>query len=142
MTIAAWQVMTWDTVPMAMDEFEQTITRMQHLGTSTQMDADNANRRCGQALWGGMAKGHRIGIAWDWAEVVQDVVAMSDPMRILSNIALLADDGSRLDPLQQAVFLNCAVHELHWQEHVQGRRPLWRDTLGTHSQRTAQRMSA
>lgn len=142
MTIPAWQVMTWDTVPMDMSELEQTITRMQHLGTSVRLDADDSEKRCGQALWGAEVKGHRIGIAWDWAEVVRDVVAMVDPMKILSNITLVADDGTTLDPRHQIVALNNAVHELHWQAQIRSSRQLWRDTLGRNAHPMAQRIAA
>ena len=143
MTIPAWQVMTWDAVPMGVSELERTITRMEHLGTSVCIDTENADKRCGQALWGAELNGHRVGIAWDWAEVVRDVVAMVDPMKILSNITVVDEDGRRLEAQHQIVALNNAIHELHWQVQIRPGRQLWRDTLARRvSPPTAERLAA
>ena len=79
-------------------------------------------RRQGQALWGGCIKGRHVGIAWDWAEVTSSVVAMSDPMKVLTNLVLTDDDGCILDDGATVLQLNGAIHELPWQDVVLGGR--------------------
>jgi hypothetical protein len=58
-----------------------------------------------------------MGLAWDWCEV-RHVIALADPMTVLSNVQLTADDGQRLPRSQELLYLNNAIHELCWQDEV------------------------
>jgi hypothetical protein len=131
MTIPAWSVITWPKVLATVNELEGAIARMQHLSTSVHADPLSSDRLCGQVLWGGDIGGTPVGIAWDWTMLSSEVVAMADPMKVLTNLVLMECDGELLDDMSSIVRLNTAIHELGWQ----GRMP-------TPSRRVAQRLAA
>jgi hypothetical protein len=115
-------VITWKPVRATVDEWEQALTRMRPLGASFTSGAGPADRAQGQVLWGTESEGQPIGIAWDWAEVRQDVVALCDPMNVLSNVLLVDDRGACLDDDQRIVHLNSAIHEFGWQSEIAAAR--------------------
>jgi len=118
MTIPAWHVATWKPVVASMHHFDRTIGKLRHLGTSLQTSDGESGLRCGQVIWGTDDGSGRIGLAWDWAEVRAEVVALVDPMNVVSNLALVDDDGRPLSEQQRILHLNCLIHELDWQPHV------------------------
>jgi hypothetical protein len=44
-------------------------------------------------------------VAWDWVEIQRGVVAMSDPLGMVTNLRLLDERGEALSQLQIAVRL-------------------------------------
>lgn len=129
MTIPAWQLIAWKPVLATLPEFRRMLAQMRPLGQPAaddgeeRDDADAATAaRQGQALWGAWHRGEPLGLAWDWAEVCGNVVALCDPMKVLSNVRLVGEDGLLLSDAERIVHLNSAVHELDWQPHATGRR--------------------
>ena len=59
------------------------------------------------------------GVAWDWIVVADGVVAMADPMSLVTNVRLLDDGGEVLTAWQSARFLNEIVHALPWQTEIE-----------------------
>ena len=59
------------------------------------------------------------GVAWDWVEVQEGVVAMADPLGLVTNLKLLDAKGEALSAFEVAVRLNGLVHALPWQNEVQ-----------------------
>ena len=57
--------------------------------------------------------------AWDWVLITRGVVAMADPMSVISNLRLVGDQGEVLTAQQSARFLNEIVRALPWQSEVQ-----------------------
>jgi hypothetical protein len=125
MTIPAWQVISWSPVVTTVPAFEREIAKLRHLGTSVHAEESDEGLRQGQVLWGVDEAAYAIGIAWDWAEVRHDVVAVADPMKVLSNVTLVDEDGVCLEESRRIVYLNSAIHELHWQEGICGPRALF-----------------
>lgn len=120
MTVPAWHVINWSSVPIAARAFRGAYPRFKHLGTHVAEDADGV--RSGQALWGLHVGENVIGLAFDWAEITRGVPVLSDPMQILSNVALLDEQGQPLPESDRIVELNTAVHEIDWQEQLSLRR--------------------
>ena len=58
------------------------------------------------------------GVAWDWVEVRSGVVAMADPLGLVTNLKLLDDHGEALTQIEVAVQLHQLVHALPWQSEV------------------------
>jgi hypothetical protein len=75
--------------------------------------------RSGHALWEGEIAGRHVGIAWGWTEMATRVVALMDPMKLLSNMRILGPHGGYLDANLQLVYLNTVVFSLAWQIHLQ-----------------------
>jgi hypothetical protein len=116
MATPAWTVITWPEVFATVEQLGNALQHMQPLDTSS--DGASGAGRQGQALWGGCINGRHVGIAWDWAEVTKSVVAMSDPMKVLTNLVLMDDQGCILDDGASVLQLNGAIHELPWQDVV------------------------
>ena len=57
-------------------------------------------------------------MAWDWISIPEGVVALADPMALVTNLWLLDGEGQVLSPLQAAPHLNVLVHTLPWQDEV------------------------
>ena len=72
----------------------------------------------GQTLWGDATAQRSAGVAWDWVEVQEGVVAMADPLGLVTNLKLLDDRGEALTQTQVAVQLHQLVHALPWQSEV------------------------
>jgi hypothetical protein len=91
----------------------------QHLSTRITMPGDRVSRTAGQTIWGGRSDAGEAGVAWDWVQVCGDVVAMADPMSVVTNLRLVGEEGEVLTALESARFLNEIVHALPWQSEVQ-----------------------
>lgn len=72
----------------------------------------------GSTIWGGLSKDGEAGLAWDWIEVADGVVAMVDPMSLITNLKLVTPDGRVLPATTAALHFNQFVRRLPWQEEV------------------------
>jgi len=69
----------------------------------------------GESLWAGMSAHGLVGVSWHWGQVGPGVFALVDPMRVSSNLLLLASDGSRLSASARAMVHNRMLADLPWQ---------------------------
>jgi len=115
----AWQLNTWNRVQLTPTQFSNILEKFEKISTNV-LHSPNGALRCGQALWAAPiqvddGRLDHVGIAWDWAEVREGVVTLLDPMRLLSNLQLVSDDGICLDEAARVVHLNTALYTLDWQ---------------------------
>lgn len=132
MTIPAWQLISWKPVLTTLPEFRRAMTQMRPLGEAGvggPFCGPRSGPRQGQALWAVTHQGLPLGLAWDWAEVRDDVVALCDPMNVLSNVRLVDEEGAPLGDAERMVHLNSAIHELDWQAHVVQKHAGWAQPL-------------
>ena len=113
---APWMVSAWPTVLWQADAAPDL--HFVHLGTRVQTGGDGDNACIGQTLWGEASASHSAGVAWDWVQIQQGVVAMADPFGLVTNLKLIDAQGEALEPYQLAVHLNEIVHALPWQHEV------------------------
>lgn len=113
--IPAWAVFAWPTVLWQAPH--RRPPRFRHLGT--RVTYAGAPVRSGQTLWGDGEGELAAGLAWDWIEVAQGVVAMADPMAVVTNVRLLGPGGEVLTANEAAPHLTGLVHALPWQTEVQ-----------------------
>jgi hypothetical protein len=73
----------------------------------------------GQTVWTAHAAEGDAGMAWDWIEIARGVVAIADPLSVVTNVRLVNDEGEVLTALQAARFLNEMVRALPWQQEVE-----------------------
>ena len=90
-----------------------------HLGTQVLNFGDEACRCRGQTLWGDARESQSAGVAWDWVELQEGVVAMADPLGLSSNLKFLDEQGQALTQIEIALRLHQLVHHLPWQSEVQ-----------------------
>jgi hypothetical protein len=89
----------------------------QHLSTHV-MSAAGGHRLTGQTIWAGTIGGSDAGMAWDWVEIATGIVAMADPMSVVTNLRIVGDEGEVLTSHAAARVLNGIVHALPWQDEV------------------------
>jgi hypothetical protein len=86
-------------------------------------DALSGLRR-GRQVWA-TPDAEPVQIAWEWTEIQPDVVALFDPMKILSNVALVDGRGHALVASRRMLHLNNVIHRLDWRSalHATSQRP-------------------
>jgi hypothetical protein len=92
--------------------------RFHHLNTRVTLAGDRMSRIAGQTMWGSSQVDGEAGVAWDWVQISDDLVAMADPMCVVTNLRLIGREGEVLTALESARFLNEIVHALPWQNEV------------------------
>ena len=110
-TLRAWPPLLWQVS-------SPSPLRLQHLGTQVSQPGDAVNGPFGQTLWAWRGDEGAVGMAWDWVQLQGGVVAMADPMAVVTNLRLLGDEGEMLSPYQSARHFNAIVHALPWQHVV------------------------
>ena len=113
--IPAWAVFAWPTVLWQAPRPQRL--HFLHLGTRVTYSGDPVCS--GQTIWGDPDGEQAAGLAWDWIELAQGVVAMADPMALITNVRLLGPGGAVLTSVEAAPHLNELVHALPWQCEVQ-----------------------
>jgi hypothetical protein len=88
------------------------------LRTRVTFSGDPLVPSAGQTLWAAQADDGEAGMAWDWVEVAHGVVAMVDPMSVVTNLRLLGHAGEVLTAHEAALVLNEFVRCLPWQCEV------------------------
>ena len=111
-TIRAWPSLLWQAEGAAQLRFD-------HLDTQVFPASDEDSPVCGQTAWRTAANDGEVGVAWDWVMVSRDVIAMADPMCVVTNLRLLGDQGEVLTSWEAARHLSRIVYGLPWQGEVQ-----------------------
>jgi hypothetical protein len=111
-TVRAWPPLLWQV---------ETPPRLQlrHLGTRVTNPGDQISRTSGQTIWAVPLAGGQAGMAWDWIHLARGVVAMADPLSVVTNLRLINADGDGLSLLETLRYLNEVVHTLSWQDEVE-----------------------
>lgn len=112
----AWTVGAWP--PVLWQPDQHSSLHFVHLGTHVSARHDPTWPNMGQTVWGGRAGDSAAGVSWDWIEVAEGIVAIADPMMMISNLRLLGPDGEVLTAHEVAPYLNEIVHRLPWQSEV------------------------
>ncbi|MDH4391275.1 MAG: hypothetical protein QE285_07605 [Aquabacterium sp.] len=111
-TLRAWPPLLWQAGrPVSL--------RLQHLGTQVTSTGDGHCRSQGQTIWAWQGDEGQVGLAWDWVQLTCGVVAMADPMAVVTNLRLVGDEGEVLTAYASARHVNAIVHGLPWQQAVE-----------------------
>lgn len=128
---AAWTLLSW----------EQTLWQspwpdppLRHLETSVTPGEVRPGCKQGMTLWACETPRGPAGLGWEWIEVRPRVLALADPMHMISNLRLVDDEGVPIPESKRVLVLNSLVHALPWQAIV--RRAI-RDAQATPTQRGA-----
>lgn len=111
-----WSLRAWP--PLLWQAGRASVLRWQHRGTRVTNPGDRCNLPAGQTLWAGCSGDGEAGVAWDWILVTRGVVAMADPLSVVTNLRLVGEEGEVLTALESALYLNELVHGLPWQTEV------------------------
>ncbi|HVK32344.1 MAG TPA: hypothetical protein VM845_07535 [Burkholderiaceae bacterium] len=111
-TIRAWPPLLWQADGAAHLHFN-------HVETQVFPASDEEAPVSGQTVWRTTAPDGEAGVAWDWVMLSRDVIAMADPMCVVTNLRLLGDKGEVLTSWEAARHLSRIVYGLPWQGEVQ-----------------------
>jgi hypothetical protein len=112
-----WTVRAWPPLLWQVDDLQPLLLR--HLGTRVTNPGDQISRTAGQTIWATATDGQQAGMAWDWIHLARGVVAMADPLSVVTNLRLVNPDGDVLTPLESLRRLNEVVRTLPWQDEVE-----------------------
>jgi hypothetical protein len=123
MSILTSTVSNWDPFEASLLEWRRLCKRMRYLDSSRGIDFDRDRTHLGEVLWGIELKGdadssRMVGICWEWREVIPNVLALSNPLGILSNIRLKDERGELVAASTLVLHLNAAVSRFTWQSHL------------------------
>ena len=114
MNIPAWQIVGWAAVRVPAD-------RWLELGgfelTGHACRVNEAGRRVGNTLWSTDTPSGKVGLAWEWCEAEANVIVMTDPMSIMSNVCLTSEDRMS-NEFERVLHLNNAIYQLPWQKRL------------------------
>jgi len=127
MFMPAWKLFTLPRVLVGLPQWPAVAHTFRNLDTTVHIGNDGSHLHHGQVMWGTNSDDNVAGIAWDWRELQENVVAMCDPMAVQSNIELLDECDKPMTEAQQLLYLNRVIHSLTWQDHVCA---LWRPQPG------------
>jgi hypothetical protein len=114
--VSPWTLRAWP--PLLWQAGQRGGLQFHHLGTRVTMSGDRSFGVAGQTMWGGHSAAGTAGVAWDWIQISNGIVAMADPMSVVTNLRLVGDEGEVLTAQEAARFLNEIVHQLPWQHEV------------------------
>lgn len=112
----AWSLRAWP--PLLWQANQSRRVQFHHLDTRVASYGTRCSGGAGQTVWAGQAEQGEAGVAWDWIQIAHGVVALADPMSLVTNVRLIGDEGEVLTAWEAARFLNELVHELPWQQQV------------------------
>ncbi len=117
--LPAWSVYAWPSLVCRAEQAPDW--RLTHLGTRVVSPGDDSQPCSGQTLWGSDLEtgGGAAAVAWDWVRLCPGVVALADPLGLVTNLHLVDDQGDPLPTMQAALHLNQLVRALPWQTEVQ-----------------------
>ena len=111
-----WSLRAWP--PLLWQAGQSGHVRFEHRGTHVSFASERDVLLSGQTLWSASSAEGEAGVAWDWIQITQGVVAMADPMSVITNLRFVSDEGEVLTAWQAARILNALVHALPWQHEV------------------------
>ena len=112
----AWALRAWP--PLLWQAADARELQLTHLGTQVITAPDESGPCSGQTLWGKADADRAAGLAWDWVEIRTGVVAMADPLGVVTNVRFVNDHGDALSDREVAIRLQELVHALPWQDEV------------------------
>jgi hypothetical protein len=113
---SAWSLRAWP--PLLWQADRTSCVCFQHVGTHVELVGEPPGPPSGQTIWAAAASGGQAGMAWDWVQIARGVVAIADPMSVVTNVRLIGDAGEVLTAHQAAVFFNEMLRSLPWQREV------------------------
>lgn len=114
--VSPWSLRAWP--PLLWQAGRASGLHLHHLGTRVNHAGGPQIGTTGQTLWAGSSADGEAGVAWDWVQIAHGIVAMADPLAVVTNLRFIGDEGEVLTAFEAARFLNEIVHGLPWQHEV------------------------
>jgi hypothetical protein len=118
MSMMPWMVKAMPKVEVYIANDSRSWPALWHATTRINPGAGAPGRRTGDTVWLGVVDGAPVGIAFEWVEMRENVLALADPNAITSNLRFLSKDDTYVEPLTAVTTINCLAHSLPWQNAV------------------------
>lgn len=128
MIVAPWHISNWTSVSIRPSQVDEASASYRLLGVAADAGPADGLMR-GHVVYGCPAESGCAAMAWEWAEMKPRVIAMSDPMTIISNIRVQQDHGE-VDEDERLLVLHGLIGRVDWQAEV-------RDVLAWRRRRSA-----
>jgi hypothetical protein len=115
--VTPWALRAWP--PLLWQARDPSQVHFQHVDTRITFSGDPMSPPAGQTVWAAHAADGDAGMAWDWVQIARGVVAIADPMSVVTNLRIVSRAGEVMTAVESALFLNQWVHALPWQSEVQ-----------------------
>ena len=117
--IHPWMISTLPRVQFGTLDANELAAGMTHGATQVSWRDDDPRLHRGSTIWLSSDEQTRpIALAWDWVEIRNGVVAMVDPMTIISNLECSDDTDMFSAEDYKLLSLNQIVYQLDWQSRV------------------------
>jgi len=117
-SLQSWMIKSWPTCEWYLPPNSDDWPLWWHMNTQVREHRDAAGRCIGDTVWMANIEGRSVAATWEWTEVRQGVVVLSDPNSILSNLRFILSESSGEEQLAAAIALNRVVNVLPWQPVV------------------------
>lgn len=117
MSIHGWQVIMWSRVALKPRDLVKLTRRFTHHGTSLQLGRSGGHRS-GTTTWCCEYMEQRLGLVWEWVAVSPALIALANPMVVVSNVDLLNDHDQEVDSSLRLTSLHRVIYNLAWQQHI------------------------
>lgn len=118
MTFPSWMIPSLKPAISQCDQVEAIAPRMRHLGTTAYPRDDEPQLWAGQTTWAWEDGGLCHAVGWDWVEMQRDVIVLSDPMALITNVEFAAYGSDEHAARRGILLLNSLVYLLPWQDQV------------------------
>lgn len=122
MFMHSWQIVTLPKFRVTSTRLIRSVSDFKPWGTSEDIGSPSPDTCRGSTVWGATFKGESVGLAWEWVSVRPGVIAMGDPMTILTNLEIVAGDGTNLQHSEKLLKLHELIFALPWQTVVRDAR--------------------
>ena len=123
---AASSIAMWLPVDVKLQHWVGASRRLRHCASMQRRRGPDDFAEHGETTWAMTSTLGTMTILFEWAEVTRGVLALANPMGIVSNVRLMTDEGDLLTRSQTLLELNFTVHELDWQVVVASKLESWR----------------
>lgn len=127
--IQPWHVAAWRRVELPIAQRSWILRRLEPMALAGDMVAAWAGNGRGQVTWGCDTPQGPVGLTWEWFAIRPRILALADPMSIVSNLDFVDGDGRPFGEGRRVVELNNVISRLAWQAPIVMAQGADRDAL-------------
>lgn len=113
--MSAWKILS---LPPVLWQSPWPDVVMHHLDTAIDETSIKGSYARGQSTWFLESPDGIGAVGWEWERFHRGVVALSDPMNIVSNLRIVDETQCPVNDSRRALVLNALVHGVDWQVQI------------------------
>jgi hypothetical protein len=105
-------------VHVRLPDWKRVCARLRIAQASMSISTYDRTKRCGSVLWAASVQEAEVWLSWAWHEVKRNVIAMDNPLAVMSNVAIIDAAGAEISQENRILHLHAALYRLPWQSAV------------------------